>query len=471
MIEKGDISSYFQNNYFNNAISIYALNGEICLSKEERAKEILSKGIKLSKKIREVINPRGLVRNMREVEEVITRKEIYLDKDICNIIVCTPEKIALENKEYFLGYPKDNVSGYRTAAHQKNYDCLMTDYLEKEAEIKKEFIVGYYYQDADGNSYFEENKDFYALMDKTKKDVFFSNLLNKFDNHEKIDFLSDIRRNEMLTYIKKTIKERETDNNSLYLTALEYMEEKGKKGKNVVLNKEELIEIINNLYKDYSLYLHGVDQNPDYSLQVVKSILRSDLAIDEFYGFSGTCEPRGPIDEMDNLESELDYHYGDNKERSYNLIILIPKVLEDLDNNRIFMGYSRKNTSGTFPKSMKDFNCVLSDIINENGYVPKEFIFGYHVYGPDIEDKIYINKDHISFFNDDLIKIFGTDFFNVKNPELKKKIDLFNMNNICEDLLYSYAHPLIERRIMTSLQTTSLEYFEYTSNNKVKRLS
>ena len=470
MLGKNVIENYFKNNFMNDAISIYSLAGDVAVSKEKTALNILSKGLKLEKKLRESVNSKGLVRNILNIKDTITNKEKYLEEDICNIIIGTPEVLELANKKYFLGYPKDNISGYTTSSYQKNYDCFFMDYLDNVDIIDKKLIIGFYYENSNGEGYFQENRNYYSLLDIKQKNTFFTCLLEKMNNLDDINNLSVDKNSELLKYISSTIKNDEIDNNSKYLTTLEFIESQSLFKSRERVNKRDFINIINSNFKDYSLYIHGVDQSPKFSLVTVNHILRSNLQIDDEYGISGTCEPKGPVDEISNLEKALDYHYGDNNEKSYNIIILVPKVLDDIEMNRYFLGYSRNNTSGSFPKTMKDFNCLLSDIINEKDYVPKEFIFAYHVYGPNIEDQFYINNKHISLLSDELQRIFGTSFLHVKSKNLENNLNYFKLSNINEDLIYSLAHPIIHRDKFTSLETTALEYFETVDKEKVKKI-
>ena len=81
---------------------------------------------------------------MKSIPNIIKNKTYYLDKDICNVIISTPQVIETDRDKYFIGYPKNNVSGYTTASHQTNYDCFLTDYLENIKYIFNNMILGYY---------------------------------------------------------------------------------------------------------------------------------------------------------------------------------------------------------------------------------------------------------------------------------------------------------------------------------------
>ncbi len=468
MYKRGEIDKYFKDNFETDAINIFPIEGSNEVSKEKIASDILTNGIKLNhkKKISEVINPKGLVKDISSIESTIKKTSFYSENDICNVIIGTPQVVKLKDKEYYIGYPRDNQTGYKNATNQKNYDCFLTDYLENTSEISKEMIIGYYYQDEDGKNYFKKNDKYYKLLNKTDKETFFNNIISKMDNK----ITKDINKIELLKYIEATIEDKKTSHNSKYETSIEYLEYQNKKNTKAkkILTKNKFIEFLKDNYQDYALYLHGIDQEPSFSKKIVDNILKNNLFIDEYYGFCGTCEPKGPVDEISCLEDALDYHYGDNHKKSYNMIILTPKSIEDINNDTYFLGYSRNNTTNTFPKSMKDFDCLLSDIINDMDYVPKEFVLGYHIYGPNIDDRYILNDKHYSFLSTDLKKIIGTLIINRNNQMLNQNIRLFNKKNINEDLLYAYANPLIERQKISSLQTTSLEYFEEKNKSKNK---
>ena len=181
----------------------------------------------------------------------------------------------------------------------------------------------------------------------------------------------------------------------------------------------------------------------------------------------GTVEPKGPIDENDILYKDLNYHYHGNSEEDYNIIVLIPKVLEDLDHNAYFIGYSRRNTTGSMPKVMKDFSCLASDIIDDIGYIPHEFIFGYQVFGSEVEEKFFINPYHISLLGDDLQRIACTKILRRNTEKLKNNLEVFNLKNIDLDVIESYKNPLIKTDRNTSMQTTAEEFFDYLNNQNV----
>lgn len=469
MFDERRVTDYIKNNLKDHAITIYSIKDDDNCNKIEKAKSILKDGLNIdgNSDLKQILSPKGLVNNIKSLPEIIKNKTFYHDRDICNIIISTPQTIQTSNDEYYIGYPKNNVSGYTTASHQTNYDCFLTDYLENIKCIFNNMVLGYYYEDSNKDSCFVFNENHYSLMDNKDKDLFFTELLEKIDN--KIS--SNTNKKEILNYMKDTITNNKCDFNSKYLTALEYLEYKDCKFSNKSYTKDRFINLLKTNYQDYSLYIHGVDQeNPKTSKSVCTHILNSVLHIDWEYGLSGTCEPKGPIDENDSLYEDLDYHYGDNKKESYNIILLIPKILEDLEYNSYFMGYSRKNTTGTFPKSMKDFDCLVTDIINDFGYVPQEFIFAYQVYGSDVEEEYFINTNHLSFISDDLQRVFTTKFLNTKNNKIKENINTFSLNNINEEELYFYANPLVQTSKMSSLQNTSLEYFDYKNNSEyIKR--
>lgn len=150
-------------------------------------------------------------------------------------------------------------------------------------------------------------------------------------------------------------------------------------------------------------------ETPKAAKDTCDHILRKELQLDWEYSMKGSVEPKGPVDENDTLYEDLDYHYHGNDKEDYNIIILIPKVLEDMDRNSFFIGYSRRNTTGSMPKAMTDFDYLASDIINDIGCIPREFIFAYQVFGNDVEEKFFINTKHISFLSDDLQRIICTE--------------------------------------------------------------
>ena len=464
MFEGEGITEYIKRYLSNDALTIYSLT-DTKEAKEDIASNILKNGISVTNdiKLRNMINPKGLVRDINSLEETITNKTYYHEKDICNVVISTPQVINSGEDSFYAGYPKDNVSGYTTAERQKNYDCFLMDYLDKIKKIFNNMILGYYYEDGNGKKYFKSNDKHYSKLKGREKDEFFTNLLEKVDS--KISNKTD--KKELLEYIKETILNKNCDNNSKYLTALEYIEYKDYKFDKTNYSREEFVKLIKNNYSDYSLYLHGVDQEtPKASKNVCDFILRSVLHIDEEYGMCGTCEPKGPIDENDILMEDLNYHYHGNNNEDYNIIILIPKILEDLNKNQYFIGYSRRNTTGSMPKTMTDFRCLASDIINDLGYVPKEFIFAYQVFGSDVKERFFINTHHISFLGDDLQRIIGTDLLNRSYDRLREHINLFNLDTIDEEVIDSYTKPLIKAREKTSMQNTAEEYFDYKVNQK-----
>ena len=320
-------------------------------------------------------------------------------------------------------------------------------------------IVGYYYEN-DSKSYFHKNKSFYGFT-KEQSD-FYQFLLDRVD--PKIPVGTE--KKESLMKINTFIQKEQTDHNSVYQTLVEYMEYLNDPYDLKTFNKKEFMDVLKEQYGDYALYLHGVDNPPKLSKSIVDFILRSCLHIDEFYGFSGTCEPKGPVDEILDIEKALDYHYGDNHECSYNLILLTPKVLETISGDSYFVGYSRENTTGTFPKSMKDFDCLLSDAVNKHDYVPREFIFAYHVYGPNMEDQFVLNPRHYSFLGEDLQRIFGSEFLAIKNAEFQKNLRYFSSDYDCDEMIYALAHPIVSKEKLSSVQTTALEYFEFLDSKK-----
>lgn len=462
MFDEERLTNYIKKHLSNHALTIYSIRDD-GTDKKEKADYILKNGLSVDSNIylKEILNPKGLVNNIKSIPNIIKNKTYYLDKDICNVIISTPQVIETDRDKYYIGYPKNNVSGYTTASHQTNYDCFLTDYLENIKYIFNNMILGYYYEDADKDNYFVFNDKHYSLMNNDKKDLFFTKLLEKID----YKISSNTNKKEILNYIKDTITNNKCDYNSKYLTALEYLEYNNCKFENTCYTKDGFVSLLKNNYLDYSLYIHGVDQETSkFSKDVCEHILNSVLHIDWEYGLSGTCEPKGPIDENDTLYEDLDYHYGDNKQESYNIIILIPKILDDLERESYFIGYSRKNKTSTFPKSMTDFNCLASDIINNLGYVPQEFIFAYHVYGPNIEEKYYINRNHISFISDDLQRIFSTQFLNTTNKKLRDNIDVFALSKINKEVIESYSKPLVQTKVMSAMQNTALEYLDF--NNK-----
>lgn len=468
MFEGEGITEYIKKYLSNDALTIYSIRDNKNISKEQLASDLLKNGISLTNNIlfKNILSPKGLVRDIKSLEDTITYKTFYHEKDICNIIISTPQVIDMGNEKYFIGYPKDNVSGYTTAEHQKDYDCFLTDYLEKVKKVFNNMIVGYYYEDKNGKKYFKSNESHYSKLKEKEKNDFFTGLLEKVDN--KITNRSD--KKEILNYIKDTILDNKCDFNPKYLTALEYLEYSDHQFINIEYDRKKFVNLVKSLYKDYSLYLHGVDQEtPKAAKDTCDHILRKELQLDWEYSMKGSVEPKGPVDENDTLYEDLDYHYHGNDKEDYNIIILIPKVLEDMDRNSYFIGYSRRNTTGSMPKAMTDFDCLASDIINDIGCIPRELIFAYQVFGDDVKEKFFINTKHISFLSDDLQRIICTKILNRSYSKLREDIKTFSLDKIDMEKIEAYRNPLIKTRVKSSMQTTAEEFFEYLDNDKQLR--
>lgn len=463
MFEGEGITEYIKKYLSNDAITIYSIRDSISTSKEDTASNILKNGISLTDNIlfKNILSPKGLVRNIKSLEETITNKTYYSDKDICNVVISTPQIINLDGRKYFIGYPKDNVSGYTTAEHQRNYDCFLTDYLEKVKKIFNNMIVGYYYEDKTGKKYFKSNDNHYSKLKDTDKNEFFTELLNRVDNK----ITNKNNKKEILKYIKDTILDNKCDFNSKYLTALEYIEYKDVDFVDAVLNRKDFVKLLRDNFGDYSLYLHGVDQETPFGARDTCShIMNKELFLDEKYHMKGSVEPKGPIGENKTLYEDFDYHYHGNDKEDYNIIVLIPKVFQDLNRMSFFVGYSRRNTTGSMPKVMIDFDCLLSDIINDIGCIPKELIFAYQVFGSDVEEKFVLNKNHISFLGDDIQRILCTKWLNRKSQKTRDNIQDFCLDKIDVDKIESYKNPLIQTRIKSSMQNTAEEYFDYINS-------
>ena len=457
MFEGESITEYLNKYLSNDALTLFSIRDSFTNSKEIYASDILNNGISLTKdiKLRDILCPKGL-------EETITNKTYYGEKDICNVVISTPQVIDDGESKYYIGYPRDNVSGYTTAEHQKNYDCYLTDYLEKIKKVFNNLIVGYYYEDNNGKKYFKYNDKHYSKLKDKEKEEFFNQLVDKVDN--RITNRTD--KKDILKYIKDSIISKKCEYNSKYLTALEYLEYSDYQFVNLEYNRDKFVKVLKDNYGDYSLYLHGVDQEtPKASKNTCNHILRRALDTDWEYGMRGTVEPKGPIDENDILYEDLNYHYHGNSHEDYNIIVLIPKILEDLDRNAYFIGYSRRNTTGSMPKVMTDFSCLASDIIDDIGYIPQEFIFAYQVFGSDVEEKFFINTQHISFLGDDLQRIACTKLLKRNYERLKNNLEVFNLDKIDLEVIESYKNPLIQTRMKSSMQTTAEEFFDYINSN------
>lgn len=108
MFEGEGITEYIKKYLSNDALTIYSIRDNKNISKEQVASDLLKNGISLTNNIlfKNILSPKGLVRDIKSLEDTITYKTFYHEKDNCNIIISTPQVIDMGNEKYFIGYQK-----------------------------------------------------------------------------------------------------------------------------------------------------------------------------------------------------------------------------------------------------------------------------------------------------------------------------------------------------------------------------
>ena len=166
------------------------------------------------------------------------------------------------------------------------------------------------------------------------------------------------------------------------------------------VSEKRLHEVLKKQYRDYSLCVHGIRGSYDPRQIIAEKIIATGI----FYTGSGnnicmagTVEPCGLVKERGTLEKAREYKFMNSPTEGINVLVLIPTTFT-IGKDTYYWGYPRRNTTGDYPITQKDFTCLMQRMMDDLGYIPAPFIFGYVRFNELTGEREYtINRNHISF--------------------------------------------------------------------------
>ena len=166
------------------------------------------------------------------------------------------------------------------------------------------------------------------------------------------------------------------------------------------VTEKRLHEVLAKNYQDYSICVHGIKGGYEPRKIIAEKIVATGL----FYMgegnnicMAGTVEPCGLVKERGTIEKARNYKFMNSTNEGLNVLVLIPTSFS-IQDRTYYWGYPRRNDTGDYPIRQKDFTCLMQKMMDDLGYIPAPFIFGYVRYNPTTGAREYtINRNHISF--------------------------------------------------------------------------
>ena len=166
------------------------------------------------------------------------------------------------------------------------------------------------------------------------------------------------------------------------------------------VTEKRLHDVLKKQYSNYSLCVHGVRGSYEPRQMVAEKIMATGI----FYMGSGnnicmtgTVEPCGLIQERGTIEKAKEYKFMNSPTEGLNVLVLIPTTFT-IGKDTYYWGYPKRNETGDYPIGQKDFTCLMQRMMDDLGYIPAPFIFGYVRFNPTTGAREYtINRRHISF--------------------------------------------------------------------------
>ena len=166
------------------------------------------------------------------------------------------------------------------------------------------------------------------------------------------------------------------------------------------VTEKRLHEVLKKHYQDYSVCIHGIRGGYEPRKVIAEKIIATGLFFmgeGNNYCMAGTVEPCGLVQENGTLEKAKNYKFMNSQTEGFNVIVLIPTTFS-INNRTYYWGYPKRNNTEEYPIRQKDFTCLMQKMIDDLGYIPASFIFGYVRYNPTTGQREYtINRNHISF--------------------------------------------------------------------------
>lgn len=232
------------------------------------------------------------------------------------------------------------------------------------------------------------------------------------------------------------------------------------------LNKVEQIRSL--IVPGSTIAVHGVTSDSDNHRRIILSIMYGNgLNTNKNSNIYYNCSVKG---KEDSLENALNYMYADNNGTYTNIVFAIPDVIENSNGETIFMGSLPKDSGGYVDKYNRSFNGLLiNKFIEEQGYIPKEFILGFVVgkYNSDgINEEFVVNPHYIGCTDIIDRRKFGDSF--LEKCSLGYDIDDYNLTNVdlnkIEDKINAYARFGQRNLILEQIRDYLIE-----QNNKTLR--
>ena len=148
---------------------------------EPIANSIMQNGLKLPPSAKTILSTSISLGDNISSQQIVSKIESYKygNSTQTNVVIAVPKVIEnSKNEKIYLGFPQEN---YATSGQQYAEQCILDRIYCKQALLPKEFILGYYSKDNNGNEQFVENPEHFSKLPKDKQEEVFNSVKDNMD--------------------------------------------------------------------------------------------------------------------------------------------------------------------------------------------------------------------------------------------------------------------------------------------------
>lgn len=194
------------------------------------------------------------------------------------------------------------------------------------------------------------------------------------------------------------------------------------------LSKEEFIEYVSNTMSKGEFFVgaHGSRGNEGILQKIVDEGLSLRTAGNQFSGMEGTVTSYGLNEDRSCIEEASEYTYDRN-----GVIVSIPIALEHGE-NKTFIGYPEKTLKG-LPKDQEDYKCCMTEMFDNLGTVPTNFILAYYITDENGDRTFILNEEHYLNLDSQRREQLYEEIMEKQSEDTKSEIERINAPDAIEN--------------------------------------